>query len=83
MKIINPYSFIILAGGIIAILIFFVVSRGLQTTGALLALLAGILGLIASFLLLSPRGSAVKDAGQITTAIGAGSPVLLEFQSPY
>ncbi len=83
MKIINPYSFIILAFGIIAILVFFVVSRGIQTTGVLLALVAVVIGLIASFVLLTPGTSAVKDTGQITTAIGAGSPVLLEFQSPY
>jgi hypothetical protein len=83
MKIINPYSFIIVALGIIAILVFFAVSRGIQTTGVLLALGAVVIGLIASFLILNPGASTVQDAEQITTAIGAGSPVLLEFQSPY
>ena len=83
MKIINPYSFIILAIGMIAILVFVVVSKGIQATGVRLAVLVVFAGLAASFVLLSPGASAVKDTGQITTAIGAGSPVLLEFQSPY
>jgi uncharacterized membrane protein YbhN (UPF0104 family) len=83
MKIINPYSFIIFAVGIVAILAFFVLSRGMQTIGVYLALGAVVIGLIASFILLTPGASAVKEAGQVARAIGAGSPVLLEFQSPY
>ena len=83
MKIINPYSFIIFAIGVVAILVVVVVSKGIQTTRVLLTLLVVVVGLGVSFALLTPGPSAVKDSGQVTAAIGAGSPVILEFQSPY
>jgi glucan phosphoethanolaminetransferase (alkaline phosphatase superfamily) len=43
-----------------------------------------VLGLVAAWIFLHPRQSAqVIDAAQVQASIGQGTPVLLEFQSPY
>jgi hypothetical protein len=43
-----------------------------------------VLGLMAAWTLLHPRQTAqVHDVTQVQASIGQGTPVLLEFQSPY
>ncbi|MEJ5223661.1 MAG: hypothetical protein WHV44_04335 [Anaerolineales bacterium] len=79
----NQYSLLLAALGILAVaaLILFRKTPRLTDWLAFLLLAAGLLG---SWLLLRPTQTPLMgEAAAVQAAIGAGQPVLLEFQSPY
>jgi hypothetical protein len=82
MALINQNSYTITAATVLVIagVIAFrsgVSPRGIFSIGVLILLLISI------FLLLRPGKSSLERVSQINTSIGAGKPVLIEFQSPY
>jgi thioredoxin 1 len=85
MNILNAYSFPIIAGALILIA---ALAYWLRTKKAGLPEFLG-LGLIVAALIvgwsqLAPRGAVLPGgAGEVQAMIGQGTPVLLEFQSPY
>jgi hypothetical protein len=82
MQFINQYSFTIVAG-VTLILFTAVVFRqgiGLPQMTALVAL---ILGFLLSYWFFNPGESTSGGAQHAQRTIGSGTPVLLEFQSPY
>jgi hypothetical protein len=79
---INQHSFTIIAAASLAILAYWLLRTGLQTRDVL-ALAALALGLGIAYLLFNPGASSESDSEVVMSRIGAGTPVLLEFQSPY
>jgi thiol-disulfide isomerase/thioredoxin len=59
-----------------------VLRRGSRAS-ELVALASLALGFLAAYWLLRPGPSTLANAAAVTNRIGAGQPVLLEFQSPY
>jgi thiol-disulfide isomerase/thioredoxin len=82
MSLVNQYSFLWIAalGLALAAFLFLRRSRGVESWISLGALAAGLL---LTFLLFSPGPQAVDPNADVAQQIGAGTPVLLEFQSPY
>lgn len=81
-KIINQYSFAIVAVLIIALALYALSRRGFRKLDwVLLAALAGLL--VAAWWVMHPTASPIESAEAVRAKIGAGTPVLLEFQSPY
>jgi len=78
----NQYSFLILSSVAVAALLLWAGLRGFRTD-RLLAAGALAIGCALAFLLFAPQASPPPAAGDPATAIGNGSPVLIEFQSPY
>jgi hypothetical protein len=82
MNPINLYSaplmivFVLVVAGII------IVRRGL-TVGGVLVFAVLAIGLVVTWLLVRPRQTPHAELADIRSQIGAGKPVLLEFQSPY
>lgn len=79
---INQHSFVL--ASVVALLLFggIVVRAGAKPNDVLaLAALAG--GLLLASLLLRPGPSTHARVDDVRRLIGAGRPVLLEFQSPY
>lgn len=80
---INQYSFVALS-------ILLVLAAGLILLGSkpklkdYLAFCVIVLGFVAGWGILHPRQTLLMDEAQkVKAMIGAGTPVLLEFQSPY
>lgn len=82
MSFVNHYSFLLTAAVCTLALGLLVLRRGLRGND-LTALGALVLGFVLAFLLLHPSASGLADADQVREQIGAGTPVLLELQSPY
>jgi non-homologous end joining protein Ku len=82
VQILNQYSFLLVAGLGLAVLAFALLRDGVKGSD-LIALASLALGFTAAFALLRPRGSTVGEAEAVLQQIGRGTPVLLEFQSPY
>jgi len=78
----NQYSFLILSCIAVTALLLWAGLRGFRTD-RLLAAGALALGCALALLLFAPQASPPSTAGDAASAIGNGSPVLLEFQSPY
>ena len=82
MKIINQYSFVLVGLVVWLGLGVFLLQDGVKTTDILaLAALAAGFGL--AFWLLRPGPSTLDETEQVMERIGAGKPVLLEFQSNF
>jgi hypothetical protein len=82
MKIINQYSFVLVGVVVWLGLAAFLLRDGVKTTDVIaLAALAAGLGL--AFWLLRPGPSTLNETEQVMERIGAGKPVLLEFQSNF
>ncbi|HEY5269085.1 MAG TPA: hypothetical protein VII97_02030 [Anaerolineales bacterium] len=83
MKIFNQYSAVWIAALLVAVAGVFLLRRNPKwpqflTFGVM------VLGLVAAWIFLHPRQTAqANDAAQVQASIGQGTPVLLEFQSPY
>ena len=82
MAFFNQNSFTIAAAASLLALAAFLLRDGVRGSD-LVALGALGLGLGLAFLLLSPGASTLTEAEVVQARIGAGVPVLLEFQSVY
>lgn len=83
MNILNQYSFIWLAAAVtlIAALVFL---RKKPRLPDFLAVGVILLALVAAWFVLRPRQTLLSgEAAEVQARIGQGTPVLLEFQSPY
>lgn len=81
-EILNQYSFLILGVLIIALAVYALSRRGFRRLDwLLLIVLAGLV--FAAWWVMHPTASRVQNAETVRERIGAGTPVLLEFQSPY
>ncbi len=78
----NQYSFLILSGLAVAGLLLWAIARGVRTE-RLVAVAALVLGCGLALFLFAPQASSPLPGGGPATAIGGGTPSLLEFQSPY
>lgn len=82
MAFVNQHSFSLIAAASFIVLSILLLRDGLQTYDALVLLaLAG--GLLLAYQLLKPGTDSSLAAADVQAQIGAGDPVLLEFQSPY
>lgn len=82
MNPLNLYS-LLLAGLLVLIVAGRYLLRGGVRRGRLAALVLVAVVLLAGWWLLRPVQTPHEDASALTSQIGAGTPVLLEFQSPY
>jgi thioredoxin 1 len=80
---VNQYSFVLLALGLVMVAGVILLTRKPRWNDYLaFAVLLG--GLVAAWAILHPRQTPLMDdARMVQEMIGAGTPVLLEFQSPY
>ena len=83
MQIVNQYSAVWMGGLLLAVSGFLLLRRRPKWP-QFLAFGLLTLGLVAAWVFLHPVQTAqALDAAQVQASIGAGKPVLLEFQSPY
>lgn len=78
----GAYSLILLALLMLALTGVLLFRKGIRPAEAAAFALV-LIGLIAAWLVLRPRATPAANLNEITAQIGAGMPVLLEFQSPY
>lgn len=78
----NQYSFLIFGLVLVGLAVYGLSRRGFRRLDwlPLIALVALIVG---AWWVLHPTASQAADAAAVREQIGSGSPVLLEFQSPY
>ncbi len=82
MAVVNQYSFVWLAASsVVALAVVLAVRRALARQW--LALAALVVGLGLAFGLLRPTPAPPEAALRLESALGAGTPLLLEMQSPY
>ncbi len=80
---INQYSFLLLAAGL-SILAGVILLTRKPRWNDYLAFAALVMGLLLAWVILHPRQTPLMDdARKVREMIGAGTPVLLEYQSPY
>jgi len=79
----REYSFVLIALGLV-IAAGFILLTNTPKWNDYLAFSVIVIGLFAAWVILHPRQSPLMDdAKKVREMIGAGTPVLLEFQSPY
>ena len=78
----NQHSFTIAAIVSWMLLAVWLLRDGLKSSD-LIGLGALAAGLVIAYVLFHPGGSTESEPEQVLARIGAGTPVLLEFQSPY
>ena len=79
---INQHSLTLMMAGLLAIVLIVCLRRGWRRSDYFLV--GGLaLGMLVIGLLFRPTASPAADLAVIKNQIGAGQPVLLEFQSPY
>jgi hypothetical protein len=79
---VNQHSFLLAAGAAVVLLAAVLLHDGVRPAD-LLALGGLCLGLALAYALAAPGASSAPDAASVRARLGAGKPVLLEFQSPY
>jgi hypothetical protein len=83
MTFFNQYSAVWIAALLVVVAGFFLLRRNPKWP-RLLAFGVLVTGLVVAWVFLHPSQTAqVKNAAQVQASIGQGTPVLLEFQSPY
>jgi hypothetical protein len=83
MRIFNQYSAVWIAAFLVAMAGVILLRRSPKWP-QFLAFGVLVLGLLGAWILLHPLQTAqVNNAAQVQASIGQGTPVLLEFQSPY
>ena len=82
MTFFNQHSFTLSALALIIIMSVLLFRDGVQPND-FIALGALILGFAVAFILFRPGESTLNEADEVVSAIGQGTPVLLEFQSNY
>lgn len=79
----NQYSLFLILIVFLATAAFFLFRRGIRIQ-EIIAFLAIFAGLAVAWMALRPTQTPLSDAvSDVQARIGAGRPVLLEFQSPY
>lgn len=79
----NQYSLFLILIAFLALAAFLLFRRGVRIQG-IFVFIAIMAGLAVAWLALRPTQTPLSDAvSDIQARIGAGRPVLLEFQSPY
>lgn len=79
----NQYSIILILIAILAVVAFLFFRKGIQFR-EIAAFMLIFAGLVVAWMALRPTQSPLSDAASnVQARIGAGRPVLLEFQSPY
>ena len=82
-QLVNQYSALWIAGAIL-VLVSLILFRQKPKSGDFVALGVVIAGLALAWFMLHPiQTPLMEDAAKVKEMIGAGKPVLLEFQSPY
>ena len=81
-SLVNQYSFILAGAAALAVLAAVLFRDGVKS-GDFLALGALALGLALAYGLLRPGQGTADAADAVRSEIGRGTPVLLEFQSPF
>lgn len=81
-RFLNQHSFSLVSAVGMVILAVVLLRDGVQLNDVI-ALAALAIGIGLAFLLLNPGPSTVARAEAVSEQIGAGKPVLVEFQSPY
>jgi hypothetical protein len=81
-RFINQHSFSLFAGASLLLLAAYLFRDGIQSSD-IIAFGALILGLVIAFGLLQPGPSTLSAVAEVEAKIGAGKPVLIEFQSLY
>lgn len=82
VAVVNQYSFVwVSAAGVILLAAVLVVRRA--PARQWLALAAMLLGLGVVYALLRPSAASPEAALRLESSLGAGTPMLLELQSPY
>ncbi len=82
MSVVNQYSFVWLSAAAVVMLAVVLAARRAPAR-QWLALCAMVLGLGVAYALLRPSPASPDAALLLKSSIGAGTPVLLELQSPY
>ncbi len=82
MLFLNQYSFLLLAGVCVLAMALVLQRRGLHAY-ELFALASLVVGFALAYWLLHPAPGSASDPGQLAAEIGSGTPVLLEYQSPF
>ena len=82
-QLVNQYSALWMASAFV-LLVVLIILRRKPTASDYVALGVVIIGLALAWTMLHPRQTPLmEDAKMVQDMIGAGKPVLLEFQSPY
>jgi hypothetical protein len=81
-RFINHHSFSLFAAASLLCLAIYLFRDGIEPSD-LVAFGALILGLVIAYWFLGPGPSTASRLNEVEAKIGAGQPVLLEFQSPY
>ena len=82
-SVLNQYSLLLLIAVLLAVVAFFLFRKGLRLA-EILAFSVIMAGLVAAWFMLRPTQTTLTGAAaEVEKRIGAGEPVLLEFQSPY
>ena len=82
MNLINKQSFTLAALLILIVMLFLLFRDGPKRRDfVILGVL--VIGLAAIWLLVRPTASPINGVDEVSARIGTGTPVLLEFQSPY
>lgn len=81
-SVVNQYSFLLAGIGALALLAAILFRDGIKS-GDFLALGALTLGLALAYGLLRPGQGTADTTDAVRAEIGTGTPVLLEFQSPF
>ena len=82
MQIVNQYSLLLGALIFFSLAAFLLLRRGVNLR-ALLSLGLVSLVMVVGWVLIRPTQSEETNPAEVEAQIGAGTPVLLEFQSPY
>lgn len=82
VSVVNQYSFLWLSAVGVGLLVL-VLSLRRAPARQWLALVGLILGLVAAYAALRPTPGSTALEASLAASIGSGTPVLLEFQSPY
>jgi hypothetical protein len=82
MQFINQYSFVLMAIVIFLVLLVYFLRNGLGQR-EIIALAALIFGFAVAIFLFNPGDSTLSDDETPGELIGSGTPILIEFQSPY
>ncbi len=82
MAFLNQFSFLLIGGALLLLLVIYLRRRG-PAEGSLMALLALLIGLTFAFIFFRPIETESVPGQTFNDAIGNGDPALLEFQSPF